>query len=217
MVYSISFVMPFEQYPSEDFLDGNPRKIELAGPETKEKTILQIINKTRRYHLGLPVSSEHVPTLWQWASSKTLPDCYKPFGFPCIGAKVKSIIEEFEPDVHQFFPVQVVDKKKQPLAKRWLWNVCNRIDSVDREHTTLIQKLGARWYHPNDVEDADLPPGYDRDAEVKLTFSCERIGNAHFWRDPNLKRQHLYCSQAAGEALLSEGFSGLAFTEKESV
>jgi len=217
MVYSISFVMPYYQWPSEEFLDGNPIEIELAGPETKEKRRLQIINKTHRYHLGMPIADDHVPTIWQWSSSKALLDFDNPHAFPCVNAKIKSIIEELEPDVHQFFPVQVVGKKKEPLDERWLWNVCNRIDSVDREHTTWIQPRGKRWFHPDRVRPEDLPEDYDRSVPPKIVFSTERIGSAHFWRDPNLKRRDLYCSQSAGDALLSEAFTGLELAKWESV
>jgi len=217
MVYSISFVMPYEQSPSTAFLDGDLRKIDLVGPDNNEKKILKIINKHLLFLLGMEIELENQPTKWHWNSTRPLPDCNKPEAFPLIPEKMKSIIEEFEPEVHQFFPVQVVDKKKQPLARRWLWNVCNRINSVDPDHTTYVWREGGAWVHPNGVEDSDLPAGYDRGVDAKLVFSNERVGGAHCWRDPNLLAQRLYCSQAVGDTLLAEGFTGLELSEVESV
>lgn len=217
MVYSISLHVPYEKYPTVEFLDGELEEIDLAGPDSKEKQILKIINKQFLYLLGMKVEIPNPPRTWQWRSAKKLLDYYTPDSFPMVSDRFKSIIEVFEPDVHQFFPVQVVDKKKEPLAERWLWNVCNRIDSVDREHTTYIQKRGGFWSHPDRIQDADLPASYNRSVAPKMVFSNERIGRAHFWRDPNLLMQHLYCSAPAGDALLSGKFTGLELTKWESV
>ena len=39
---------------------------------------------------------------------------------------------------------QALDAKEE-IAQRWLWVVCNRIDGVDREHTTFVLRKNAFW------------------------------------------------------------------------
>lgn len=217
MVYSISFVMPYEQWPSAEFLDGDLAEIDLAGPNTEEKEFLKLVHKHLLFLLGLEIELKNPPKTWHWNSSKPLLDCDKARGFPLIPERFKSIVEELEPGVHQFFPVEVVDKSKQPIAVRWLWNVCNRIDSMDRERTTYLQKHGQHWAHPKRFSDDELPEDYDRSVKPKYFVSNKRVGAAHFWRDPNIVANPIFCSEAAGDALGSEKFSGFGLLAWESV
>jgi hypothetical protein len=97
----------------------------------------------------------------------------------------------------------VVNKAGDEIAQRWLWVVCNRIDSVDREHTNLVLEFG-RWT----ADDIENP---------KLVFNKGQIGPCHFWRDKHLMAKALICSDEAGAALLSANLTALKLTYKETV
>src|SRR5690348_15250803 len=115
MVYMIGMPPIMGQYPEEEFVDGNTSAIKLRGPITDEMRPDISIRHTLQYEIGFPIAADNVPTTWRWASSQPLPDFYTPRGFPCISPRVKDIIESFEPGVHQFFPIKVIDKKDREI------------------------------------------------------------------------------------------------------
>jgi hypothetical protein len=55
-----------------------------------------------------------------------------------VSARFRALIEENEPGVHQLEPIRFIAKDGAPLADRWFWQVCNRIDSVHRERTNWV-------------------------------------------------------------------------------
>ncbi|MGQ3227918.1 MAG: imm11 family protein [Blastomonas fulva] len=212
MVYLIGSEQEMGQYPREKFLDGDPKKIKVEGPETEEKLLAINLYYRQQYNAGFRIMSENVPTVWQWNSSRILPDYYTPHAFPCVSSRFKEVVERFEPDVHQFFPITVVNKAKEKIAQRWLWVVCNRIDGVDREHTTLVLKKGALWMS-NWLEDGKRVRIHD----AKLYHSKTQTEGYHFWRDKHLMGGGIYASDEAAEALLALDLTAFAANKRETV
>jgi len=105
-----------------------------------------------------------------------MPDFEGPEGFLCVSPRFKDVIERLEPSVHQFFPLEIVNKAREPIAEHWLWVVCNLIDSVDRAHSNMRFINGRRWT----ADGVENP---------KLVFSSSQIGDYHFWRDQYLRRR----------------------------
>ncbi len=212
MVYLIGGTKELGQYPSEKLLDGDTQQIKLKGPVTDEMERVIALRHTHQYTLGYPVEPENVPTTWQWNSSREIPDYYTPHGFPCISSRIKDVAEKIEPDVHQFFPLTVVDKAKEKIAERWLWVVCNRIDGVDRKHTTYVLKKGALWMS-----------NWDENGErfvvpnAKLYHSRKQTAGYHFWRDKHLMGVGIYASDEAAEALEALDLLGLAVGNRDTI
>jgi len=70
--------------------------------------------------------------------------------------------------VHQFFPVELVWKDGSHAADRYWFNICSRIDSVDREKTT--KKFRNLWIMVVDPSKT-------------LVFSRSKFGDRHVWID----------------------------------
>lgn len=212
MVYLIGSEPEMGQYLSERFLDGDPHRIKVEGPETEEMLRAVARNHKHQYNLGFRITHENVPTIWQWKSSRAVPDYYTPNAFPCVSSRFKEVVERFEPDVHQFFPVAVVDKAKEKIAERWLWVVCNRIDGVDREHTNLFFQNQNLWTSSY-KEDGE----WKRVRDPKVAFNKQQTEGFHFWRDKHLFGGGIYVSDEAARALESAKIAALQISYQETV
>ena len=201
MVHYIGYKNVGEKYPDLDFTDFDFK--EAVAIEKTESGHVFRWEGVAAFQFGFPISPDHVPLRVRWGSRSKPVDYITLRGSSCISPKMKSIIEQFEPDVHQFFPLQVVNKAGEQIAERWLWVVCNRIDSVDREHTNLVLEFGC-WT----ADDIENP---------KLVFNKGQSGPRHFWRDKHLMAKSLICSDEAGAALLLANLTALQLTYKETV
>lgn len=202
MVYYLGYKNVGEKYPDFDFVDFD-FKDALAIDRTRSGHELKRTG-VDAFQSGLLISPDHVPNRARWSSRSAPVDYVTLRGSSCISPRMKAIIEQFEPDAHQFFPLTVVNKTGDVIAERWLWVVCNRIDSVDRERTNLFLKHGMTW-RADGVE------------KPKLVFSLAQIGRCHFWRDKHLDSGNLICSDQAGVALAAANLTSLKLTQKETV
>lgn len=212
MVYLIGSEPEMGQYPSEKFLDGDPHNIKVEGPETEEMLRAISRNHKHQYNLGFRISCENVPSIWLWKSSRAVPDFYTPNAFPCVSSRFKEVVERFAPDVHQFFPITVVNKAKEKIAERWLWVVCNLIDGVDREHTNLFFQNQNLWTSSY-KEDGE----WKRVRDPKVAFNKQQTEGFHFWRDKHLFGGGIYVSDEAVRALKSAKIAGLQISYQETV
>lgn len=91
------------------------------------------------------------------------------FGY-AVSDKARQVIEAVEPGVHQFLPFAFVNKRGViDPERRWLLNVCNRIDAID------VEKSG-----PNIVE---APEGtiWRNAGPMDLVMSRDRMADRHLW------------------------------------
>jgi hypothetical protein len=212
MVYYLGYELLWDKYPSMKFADGDPLNLDLE-PVTDPSLLVGIAGTRQLAVVGLPITSHNVPTTLVWSNRQPIPDFEGPQGFICVSPRMKEIIEQFEPGVHQFFPLKVVNRAGEEIAQRWLWVVCNRIDSVDREHTNWFFLHGSRW-----------TPSYLQNGEViavenpKLTFSKSKSEGYHFWRDKHLMSSYgIFCSDDAAQALQGANLSALAVAPAETI
>ena len=49
-----------------------------------------------------------------------------------VTEKFKQIVERFEPDVHQFLPVDI-EQGGKVIAKRYFFYICNRLDTLAKD------------------------------------------------------------------------------------
>lgn len=165
MVYSISYEPSGSSYPLAEIVEGNRGEVELEDMTPDGGVGLQI----SRSFSGRRVKPESVPKKIKWCSRRKLQDFETVF-IKTVSFRFRELIEKIEPDVHQFLPVEFVDKGGSHLEDRWFWQVCNRIDSVHRGETNWTLKEGVIW----------SPPKHEK---PRLVFDLSRIGNKKFWHD----------------------------------
>lgn len=210
MVYLIGYKCPWDKYPMIRFLYGNPFKLELLddiGPITTPIFSLRSASSA-----GFRINDTNVLTNLQWLPRNELPNFEGSPGFICTSSRLKDVVERFEPNVHQFFPITVVNKTKEKIAERWLWVVSNRIDGVDREHTTFVLRKGMLWVTnwEEGGQRVEIP-------NAVLCHSKKQTQGYHFWRDKHIRGGGIYASDEAAEALRSGKLSALHLRQDEAV
>ena len=218
MVYYLGYQTVGEYKVNIRNLDGDPLKVEIADT-TPDDGLYPTIGSTYSATSGRPIKTEFVPTKIEWQDSQPVPDVDQPFGMLSVPDKFKDIVEQIEPGVHQFLPVEFVDVDGSHLASRWFFIVCKRIDSVDREHSSMILTDKGLWRSAKQLlrrNPEQIPPDFDVSAEPKLVFNLSQIGGAHAWCDKFLLHGWLISDQLA-EALMRAELSGISLSKTESV
>jgi hypothetical protein len=207
--------------PDWDILDVPVRevndRIEYADPNTVHWTAKR--ESADKMRQGYAVNPDTMPKRVLWASGKCeLPDILPWFA---VSPRFRDLVERFEPGVHQFIPVDIYKERTgAPVATYYWFIVCQRIDSVDREHTTFKWKIdhtgeGGYWADQEmNKETYEFTPV----PNAKLVFNEMLIGNHYVWHDPNiLSYGDRLCSTVFGKAALAANFTGLSFAQHESV
>lgn len=176
------------------------------------------MNHGRALSSGRRIKLDHVPKQMKQDSQGVLADYSTPYGLLCVSDKFKNIVEKIEPGVHQFIPFEVVGAGKKHVADMWFMVVCNRLDSVDREQTTLILYRDAMWLPASDVGREHWPMNYDPSKPNKLVFSRAQIGDHHLWFDKHIGFSIVpLASDKLVESLVEAGVTGISFSEREAV
>jgi hypothetical protein len=152
-----------------------------------------------RFSSGRRLRVENAPPRVRWLSGRKLQD-YENTGMANVSLRLRSIIEEIEPGIHQFIPVEFVAKDGSHLEDRWFWQVCNRLDSVHGGKTN--------WQLPRSVW---RPPV---DEEPRLVFDLRKIGDAKFWHDKHIILG-TNVTDDTKEKLESAGITGMVYHHYE--
>ena len=167
MVWAISYRPKPDSYPSADLIEGT-RQLVLEDKSDDGGTNLAAQGESDS---GRRVKPESVPKVIRWNTKRKLLDYETKFR-RTVSDRFRALIEEIEPGVHQFEPIQFINKDGSELAVRWFWQVCNRLESVDRE-TTNLDTSRKGWRRPP-LERAIL------------FFDPRKIGDAKFWHDKHV-------------------------------
>lgn len=210
MVYGLNIVPVHGFYVKVEMLDGNPSAIRSLDQEPDGGVSF------RGFTSGRPCHDDHFPTKMRWMGSvdPAIPD-FDQAHLLNVSARAKEFIERFEPNIHQFLPVDYLDKLDNLIEKRYFWVVCNRIDSLDHGRTTFILHVRA-WVSISHVAKRNphlLPPGVDANTSSKFVFSLSQIGNAHAWRDKHLDGGGVWLSKVFGDALKRSDLTGLQLSD----
>ncbi|MEI2296690.1 imm11 family protein [Ensifer sp. MJa1] len=144
-------------------------------------------------YAGRPYEKEHVPTCIELEGPKrTITDIYSGYGL-FVDEKFRLAVEKLEPNVHQFFPIDLVWKDGSHAAHRYWFVPCNRLDSVDRAKTTF--EFRGLW---------DIFGGPDK----LLVFSRSQIGSHHAWIDKYIHAPMPLISEALKAELEAAGVTG---------
>jgi hypothetical protein len=200
--------------PREFFNERNMWKSRVIQPKDYEPKTLQLedpaqdgglyVGYDRSLLSGRRVKREGLPTRVRWSDKRPVPDFQISYAPTMIVSQLfRDVVEHVEPGVHQFEPVEYVGKDGVHVANMFVFVICNRIDSVDRERTTM--------YRFKNFWQAAGPTGGSR-----LVFNAAQVGDHHLWIDKYLPDFRLASSDfvtAAREARLV----GVSFREWETV
>jgi hypothetical protein len=168
---------------------------------------------------GFRVRTEYLPRRIRFDDESPAKDFHYIAGLDFVSAQARAAIEQFEPGMHQFEPVEYVRSDGALVEKRFVMFICQRLDSVDRAHTNMILYNSLIWItveHAMRRYPDIVPPGADVNSPPKKVFSLGQIGDAHMWRDIHIADQQ-YMSTALVEAIESAGLTGLACLPVASV
>jgi hypothetical protein len=133
-----------------------------------------------------------------------------------ISERAKALIEQLEPGRHQFLPIDYERKNGTLVERRYMFVICNRIDSVDRAQTTLILWRGKLWSPAQELRadyPDDIPADYDWSQPSRLVFNAAQAQGYGIWRDKHLDVSIL-ASAAVAEAIQAAQLTGIAFVEQ---
>jgi hypothetical protein len=211
MVYGLNIVTANEFLYGAEALDGNIAAIRSIDQEPDGGVDYNSAYGGRRCH------TKQFPTQMRWEGPKgSIAGDFNPQNFVNISKRAKAFIEEWEPDVHQFVPFDLVDQQGNLIEKRYFWVVCNRIDSIDREHTTFILRKGKMWRPIRDIAEDEpelLPENVDPNGESKFVFNLSQIGSAHAWHDKHMDLGNIWLSKEFGDAIKTSDLTGVRLSE----
>ena len=161
---------------------------------------------------GFPRETANLPkrVTWSVPNRKPVPD-FDQTPMLNVSERARRVIEGLEPGVHQFVPVEYYNKKGMLIENRYWFVVCNRIDSLDREHTTMILSLPMEgWCTIKDAErwGIPIPDHLDPGQPSKIVFNLRQIGCAHMWHDKYLGSGE-FMSDHMAEEIQKAGLTGL--------
>jgi hypothetical protein len=165
---------------------------------------------------GRAVETEFFPKRLKKRSGSVIPDYGYLYRLNYVSDRFRQIVEAVEPGVHQFIPFQILGARKVVLADMFFMNICNRLDSVDREHTTLILDRGRIWLPHQDVPRNEWPENFDLTRPFRLVFNEKQIGVCHLWYDKH-HTQGPFISDKLAEMLGDAELSGIGLRKAESV
>lgn len=209
---------PLSSIPRVQSIDARESQIRLVDetPEPGLSAVTIDAEKKRSYLLGRPIRPENVPTKLSWSGKGGPGDYFTTHAFPCVSQEFREIIERLEPNVHQFFPVEVLNRRGERIKECWLWVVCQRIDSVDRAKTTMVLHNESIWIPAHMAYKNEADAEKYKNIKPVIVFNSSQVGDRHFWRDSFLI-QGLWCSSDAAKAIEEAGLVGIELIPKETV
>lgn len=122
---------------------------------------------------GRPVKTEHLPTRMRWLDRQghDIPDFDNGLILN-VSATAKGLIEDLEPDIHQFVEVSYENSSGQLLERRFFLFVGNRLDSMHPANPTMALCRGMYWVPLQDLLRRGQPIPEDKNPEIT---ACWRI------------------------------------------
>jgi hypothetical protein len=209
MVWLLRYFPPDDRTRDAEVPDGNWKRLGVRGQhlELEDYTPdggggLQVgLFETES---GRRVKAEGVPRIVRWKSRREPLD-FEWVIFKSVSDRLRALIEEIDPGVHQFEPVDFFSKSGDPLGSRWFWQICHRLDTMHREKTDMVRE-GLGWKSNEAIPQSE---------RVGAVFDLARISGAGIWYDKYLGGGP-YCSDAAKGRIVESGYSGFKFIPMKS-
>jgi hypothetical protein len=200
----VGFDLPKDWWEKVDYLDPD------SVPENEKRPTAD------RREAGFRVRPDTLPSqITLRTKADPIPDVLAHF---VVSQRFRDLVEQFEPGVHQFVPVDVyAPDGREPVATYYWFIVGQRLDSVDRQHTTYMWEEGTRNIWVDSIMNTNTWE-FTKISGAKLVFSNKQVSGHHIWHDPHvLTFGNGLCSDAFGKAALAAGLTGLAVTPRDSV
>ena len=185
-------------------LDGDTKLLRLKDPTPDGGTLITKFGST---HVGRPIEDTGVPTRARrvGAGLNVYPqlDFHTMSGSALVSEAVRDLIEELEPNTHQFFPIEVtMGKTDVPYGMYFKLMPCNRLDTMDRDNSF---PLNARGFYKG---------GFGKNATGKLQLKCDAIGPHHLWQEKFVTiGGGMWMSDTLVEAIRDAGLTGILIHE----
>lgn len=164
---------------------------------------------------GRRVKTEHFPKYMKARTKGVIPDFGKWNGLKYVSERFRDIIEKIEPNVHQFVPFQIVASGKEVLADMFFMNICNRLDGMDHERTTLLLARSGMWLPGREVPLNERPANFDPNVKGKFVFNLGQIGDHHLWYDKH-SIYGPYLSDQLADSITQADLTGFTLVRGES-
>ncbi|WP_150125537.1 imm11 family protein [Sphingomonas sp. LM7] len=145
-----------------------------------------------------------VPTrAFYWQQTKgNAPDFFSYSDLPpTVSTRLKQLIEQFEPGVHQFLPIAFVGKQGAVTEERHILVLGARLDTGSRPHSTMLSD--PPWYNPGGEQG-------------RIVIDRAAVAGRHAWRDQWLAGD-LFVSEALAAAIEERGWPHFGFGRYELV
>jgi hypothetical protein len=145
------------------------------------------------------------PERLQWNGPKRpIPDLLDLPHF-CLSRRARDLIEQWEPGVHTFVPVEFVWSDGSLAERRYFLRFRRSFDAVSAEHSTWRKESGVLW----------RPAGL---IDERLVFDTRLIGSAHLWQNEGMAApRRYYASDALAECMIAAGLSGVLLRRYDQI
>lgn len=223
MVYSIGRKSPYDTDPANEVIGGEAAwaSLQFQNPETVDR--LAKIPGRMPLGQGYPVAADSAPKSFLWKSTSKRPPDYATGNnsVMLVSSRFRDLVEQFEPGLHQFLPVDMYSSKIAPEPfDRFYWFVCCTLtDSLDPSHTTIPWGPPNGDYHT--IRDGLRLGSWRFDPSAtpaqKPVYSLQAIRDRHLWRDPYWGREVVHCSDAFAEAVIAADLKGFSLHHHDQV
>lgn len=169
---------------------------------------------------GVPVDGAVLPDKIVWnEAADNLPPDFDATPVLNISERARATIEQLEPGTHQFFAVDYVWPSGEPIETRYWWVICNRLNSIDPDHSNMVMNP-YRWFIP--PKDAarrkyPMPDHVNPDLPGKYVIDSSQCEGHHFWREMHTSAGMALMSDAAWQAIQNNDLTGLRPQELEVI
>lgn len=175
----------------DDFDDGLPNQM---GPKA-----------------GVPVYGGVLPKVVRWdESAGNPPPDFDNMPELNVSDRARQVIESVEPGVHQFFPVEYIDRHDRVIETRYWFFICNRRDTIHPTASNMAVTDWGAYVSPHVAVrmKMTLPPHVDAKLPAKFMIDRAKLGDAHVWREPRADGMRLM-SETMWEAIQHTELTGL--------
>ncbi len=114
-----------------------------------------------------------MPKKVEWGGAKRqLTDVQRAHNIFLVSEAFRNVVEQLEPNVHQIVPVELVWSDGSHAASFYWFYPCNRIDSMDRHHTTHELSEGSGLWMAKSGN--------------RFVVSLKQVAGRHIWIDPRM-------------------------------
>lgn len=128
-----------------------------------------------------------------------------------VSQELIGIIEDLEPGVHRYWPIELFQPDGALTEPRWLVNICNRLDTIAVAQSDVVL-LKTPKGTPTQIAPRFTPLVVSREGSgpQHLVMSKEKISSHCLWCEP-LYGNHIFISDQLADAFRANGVDGLQF------